>query len=66
MAKGDRLCVWIGDEVLVGALPDRSCGMVLCTKVIDGNGRLSVPEVLECGASSLVGVTLEAFLLILD
>ena len=38
MAEGSCFCERVVDEVLIGALPDRGRGMVLGTKVVDGDG----------------------------
>ena len=38
MAEGSCFCERVVDEVLIGALSDRGRGMVLGTKVVDGDG----------------------------
>ena len=64
MAEGSCFCERVVDEVLIGALPDRGRGMVLGTKVVDGDGRLSIFQILECGTFSCVRVSVETFFVV--
>ena len=66
MAEGSCFCERVVDEVLIGALSDRGRGMVLGTKVVDGDGRLSIFQILECGTFSCVRVPVETFFVVFE